>query len=141
MDAINSSDTAKRAWPLVSSRHGDGLARFLAASKREEIAYGPKGHEQKLDVYSQSGLANAPVFVFIHGGAWERGDKRNVNDLPAYAERNGFLLISAGYRFPPEADAAESGARMSPRSRPGLRTMPPRMAATRPRYIVWAASR
>lgn len=87
---------AAAAWPARA-----------AGSKRQEVAYG-KTHEQRLDVYTQQGLMGAPVFVFIHGGAWERGDKLRVNDLPAYAERNGFLFISIGYRLAPDVDALGS---------------------------------
>jgi arylformamidase len=76
-----------------------------AASKQVEISYGSV-RDQRLDVYQQqTGLTNAPVLLYVHGGAWTRGNKRDTNDLPAYAERNGFLLISAGYRLTPDTDA------------------------------------
>src|SRR5262249_37788166 len=61
--------------------------------------------KQKLDVYERKGLSNAPVLIYVHGGAWTRGDKDAVNELPEFAQRNGLLLISVGYRLTPEADA------------------------------------
>jgi acetyl esterase/lipase len=46
------------------------------------------------------------MLLFIHGGAWTTGDKRDVGALPAYARRHGFLLASAGYRLGAGADKA-----------------------------------
>jgi arylformamidase len=40
----------------------------------QRIAYGPKDIE-RLDVY-RTRAANAPVFIFIHGGAWRAGSAR-----------------------------------------------------------------
>src|SRR5262249_7929070 len=59
------------------------LARFAAASaiarkhlgEPQRFAYGPSELE-KLDVFS-CGKSNAPVNVFIHGGAWRQGLARN----------------------------------------------------------------
>jgi acetyl esterase/lipase len=69
-----------------------------------EVAYGSKP-KQKLDVYAHDGLEKAPVLVFVHGGGWRIGDKSMVHALPEYAERNGFLLMSVGYRLAPEVTA------------------------------------
>jgi acetyl esterase/lipase len=62
------------------------------------IPYGP-APLQRLDLYAQAGLAAAPTLLFVHGGAWGSGDKRDVYALPDYARRHGFLLASAGYRL------------------------------------------
>jgi arylformamidase len=75
-----------------------------AASQRQEQSYGP-GPARRIDVYAQAGLSGAPVLLFVHGGAWAFGDKSGVNALPGYAERNGFLLMSADYRLTPQVDA------------------------------------
>jgi acetyl esterase/lipase len=63
-----------------------------------EIAYGPSA-SQRLDVYPRPGPAAAPLLLYVHGGAWSVGDKRDVHALPAFARRHGFLLASAGYRL------------------------------------------
>lgn len=81
-----------------------GVAGVAEAAPRKEQAYG-KERLQRLDVYPQKSLSGAPVLLYVHGGAWTRGDKDAVNALPSYAERNGFLLISTGYRLTPEVDA------------------------------------
>ena len=54
------------------------VARRIAASERarailgppQRVAYGPSEHEG-LDIF-RAGAANAPVNVFVHGGAWRR---------------------------------------------------------------------
>src|SRR5579871_63277 len=81
-----------------------GMASTAEAAPHKEAAYG-KDHLQRLDVYTQKSLSGAPVLLYVHGGAWTRGNKDAVNLLPSYAERNGFLLISVGYRLTPEVDA------------------------------------
>lgn len=77
---------------------------IAAAEAPREIAYGAHPR-QKLDVYVRPGLKDAPVLLFVHGGGWSLGDKRGVNNLPGFAERNGLLLMSANYRLAPEVDA------------------------------------
>ena len=81
-----------------------GLAGTAGAASRKEESYGTS-RDQRLDVYPRAGLTKAPVLLFVHGGAWAVGDKGGVNELPAYAERHGFLLMSAGYRLTPQVDA------------------------------------
>jgi arylformamidase len=93
--------TRRTSMALVLALGFGGVA-FAAPHQQE--SYGNDG-KQKLDVYQQQGLSGAPVLVYVHGGAWTRGDKDAVNDLPDFAKRNGFLLISVGYRLTPEADA------------------------------------
>jgi arylformamidase len=61
------------------------VTRRLAAAERarailgppERVAYGPTEHEQ-LDIF-RTAAANAPINVFVHGGAWRR------NKGPDYA--------------------------------------------------------
>jgi arylformamidase len=54
------------------------VARRIAASERtrailgppQRVAYGPSEYE-RLDIF-RTGVANAPINVFVHGGAWRR---------------------------------------------------------------------
>ncbi len=71
-----------------------------------ELSYGP--HERhRLDVYRRPGLANAPVVVFVHGGAFIRGDKDSNAEIyanvPRYFARHGCVGINIEYRLAPEA--------------------------------------
>ncbi|HEY7297508.1 MAG TPA: alpha/beta hydrolase [Xanthobacteraceae bacterium] len=66
-------------------------ARSRLGQPRRE-AYGPTEVE-KLDIY-RTNRANAPIFVFIHGGAWLRGEAKNYG----FAAE---LFVNAGAHFVP----------------------------------------
>lgn len=59
-----------------------------------------------LDIYRPSAQAEGsgarPILVFVHGGAWAFGDKRSVNTLPQWCEREGWILVSLNYRLSPK---------------------------------------
>jgi acetyl esterase len=69
-------------------------------------AYGAHAR-QCLDVYRSPGASNAPVVVFIHGGAFLRGEKDSnthiYGNLPRYFARNGCVGVNVEYRLAPEA--------------------------------------
>jgi acetyl esterase/lipase len=54
----------------------------------------------KLDIYEPKNLKkDAPLIIFIHGGAWEKGKKSNVlHYLISYA-RKGYITASIQYRL------------------------------------------
>lgn len=57
------------------------------------------GHErQKLDLFVPRDADHAPVVMFIHGGAWRKGDKRNPRALAELLEA-GFAVVSINYRL------------------------------------------
>jgi arylformamidase len=68
--------------------NSDAARARLGAPRRE--AYGPTAIEQ-LDIY-RTQRPQAPIFVFIHGGSWLRGDAKNVADA---AE----LFVNAGAHY------------------------------------------
>lgn len=55
-----------------------------------------------LDVYPPPTGAGAPVVVWVHGGAWALGDKRNqlADKIPFFASE-GYLFVSVNYRLSP----------------------------------------
>lgn len=62
-----------------------------------------KGAElQVLDVYTPRGAAGLPVVVYVHGGGWSRGDKREVGAQPKLFNENGVVLVAVNYRLSPE---------------------------------------
>jgi acetyl esterase len=70
------------------------------------LAYGPDARH-RADVFRADGLKNAPVVVFLHGGAYVRGD-RDINaevygNVPMYFARQGLLGVNATYRLAPAA--------------------------------------
>ena len=63
------------------------------------------GRVLKLDVYrDRSGAANRPALLYIHGGGWTVGDKREQGlPLLQHMARNGWVCFSANYRLSPGA--------------------------------------
>ena len=59
----------------------------------------------KLDVYrNRSHPTGAPVLLYIHGGAWVLGDKREQGvPMMTYLAAHGWLCITANYRLAPRA--------------------------------------
>lgn len=56
---------------LIARRIAESAAARARIGSPERVAYGPAPIET-LDIY-RARLANAPVFVFLHGGAWRSG--------------------------------------------------------------------
>ena len=54
---------------------------------------------QTLDVYKPNTIALAPVILYVHGGAWAFGDKKDVHVKPNYFTHNGFAFVSINYRL------------------------------------------
>jgi arylformamidase len=61
-----------------------------------------------LDIFTSAQLTNAPVLVYIHGGAWVGGDKSGGlldirPQLSGFFVARGYLLASINYRLAPAA--------------------------------------
>lgn len=57
------------------------------------------GPLQKLDVYAPKGASAAPIVVFVHGGEWDHGDKREVSAKPRFFNEHGVVFVSVNYRL------------------------------------------
>jgi len=75
---------------LIKRRIGDSAAVRRRIDEPERLAYGPAPIE-RLDIYRTAGAA-APVFVFIHGGAWRSGRSK---DFAIPAE----MFLAAGVHY------------------------------------------
>ena len=65
---------------------------------------GVEAARQSLDVYTRPDLKGAPVILFFHGGGWQIGDKLvAAQQKPAGFVPEGYLFVSANYRFRPRA--------------------------------------
>lgn len=80
-----------------------------AAGPVTGVAYDPGGAHgglTALDVYplsARDGCPPAPVLVWVHGGAWQVGDKANkLDDKRRLAAERGWTLVSVNYRLVPE---------------------------------------
>ncbi len=86
--------------PLLAAAPKDGIEVV------KDLEYG-EHRRNRLDLYRPSDLAEAPVFVFVHGGGYSSGD-RDLNsevygNIPTYFARHGMLAINATYRLAPDA--------------------------------------
>lgn len=66
-----------------------------------DIPYGPKPRN-KIDLF-QSDHRNAPLFVFIHGGYWQRNSKEVFSCVANGPLAHGFDVALIGYTLAPEA--------------------------------------
>jgi arylformamidase len=84
-----------------------GYVRFADIDYR--TASGQPGRNQ-LDVYTpRGGAGNAPVVVWVHGGAWYQGSKRAVAaDKAARFTRAGYVFVAVNYRLSPRLGDRDS---------------------------------
>jgi arylformamidase len=77
--------------PQILARYASNSAAMRARlGEPRRFAYGPAPIEQ-LDLYAAP-LANAPICVFLHGGAWRTGEAKTHSFL-------GETFVSAGVHF------------------------------------------
>lgn len=75
-----------------------------SAPAAREIAYG-SAPLQRLDFQAARTTKPAPLFVFVHGGGWRQGDKRNATggQQASHFTGRGFAFASVNYRLVPAA--------------------------------------
>ena len=78
-----------------------GIPQVLHA--KSSYAYRPSlgAESPALDVYTKNNLKNAPVLIYVHGGAWRKGDKSRVHAKPKHFNKLGFVFVSINYRLVP----------------------------------------
>jgi arylformamidase len=70
-----------------------------------DLAYGPRPRN-RIDVF-RCGAAEAPLFVFIHGGYWQRNSKDAFACMAQGPLAHGFDVALIGYTLAPEAKLTE----------------------------------
>jgi acetyl esterase/lipase len=98
--AGNIEKTLEVYTPLLAVAPKQGI------TVQRDVAYGSDARH-RADLFRADGLKNAPVVVFLHGGAYVRGD-RDINsevygNAPMYFARQGMLGVNATYRLAPAA--------------------------------------
>lgn len=81
-------------WARASQLSRDSLSRRL------DVAYGP-GPNEVLDIFPTT-AANAPVFVFIHGGWWRALDKRDHSFVAPAFVNAGAMVVVPNYELCPK---------------------------------------
>lgn len=111
-------DRTLRLAGIPRSRSGVPTWRVLAAfpfrgrtvQRLKDIPYRRiAGRVVKLDIYrSLAAGPPRPILLYLHGGAWIVGDKREQGlPLMHHLVRNGWLCVSANYRLSPGATFPE----------------------------------
>jgi arylformamidase len=97
--AVADSQDWLQRWRERSARVRAG------AGTRLDIAYGSKPRT-RLD-YFHSGAARAPLFVFIHGGYWQRNDKEPFAFVVEGPRPHGIDVVLVGYTLAPQVRLTE----------------------------------
>ena len=100
-DIRKHSQAVKDAYgPLLERTSRQGLA------VSRDLPYGPHTRH-RLDIFRPDRARDAPMAVFVHGGAFVRGDKRTSEQLYDnvlfWFARQGFVGVNLEYRLAPEA--------------------------------------
>lgn len=78
---------------------------LFAQSYRKEIdiPFTSSGDKLRtLDVYQPIGSATpSPIVIYVHGGGWKEGDKKNTGFKDELFTQNGYLFVSVNYRLSP----------------------------------------
>lgn len=76
------------------------------------IAYSEDGenrNQTSLDIYSPQSGKDLPVMIWIHGGAWRKGDKFRLEEKQKAFNEKGFVFVSINYRLDPKVDFRGQG--------------------------------
>jgi acetyl esterase len=92
--------TIEAFQPLLKSAPRDGV------TVTRNLSYG-EDPRQILDVYRPTARTGAPIVIFVHGGAYVRGDKDGAGEaygnIATWFARQGMLGINATYPLAPAA--------------------------------------
>jgi acetyl esterase/lipase len=67
-----------------------------------DLRYAP-GNRRLLDIYQPAaGIANAPVIVFLYGGNWVSGERKDYAFVGRALAARGFVVVIPDYRLYPE---------------------------------------
>ncbi|HMT05270.1 MAG: alpha/beta hydrolase [Solirubrobacterales bacterium] len=74
------------------------------------IAYGPAGKRNKMDIYRPQGpQVTGPFLIYLHGGSFTSGFKRRESLAMHYRlASKGWVTVSANYRLSPESRFPEN---------------------------------
>lgn len=102
---------------LTIATHEQSKAR---KADERNVSYGAN-RAQKLDVWLPPFRQNKPraAVVLVHGGAWEGGDKSELNERARELSQEGFVVFNVNYRlvtnsknrFPDQLDDAQRAVR------------------------------
>ena len=104
LDSTITPQLSQSSWALLTPFHEK--AGYTAPKVDRDLFYGDDPRH-RLDVHTAGGESDAPVFVFVHGGGFVRGDKHipgtpQYDLVGAWAVRHGYVGVTMTYRLAPE---------------------------------------
>jgi acetyl esterase/lipase len=110
------------------------------APSLSDLAYASTSAAEALDVWLPSAAPRPyPLVIFVHGGGWVRGDKRDVDPKVVPLLERGFAVASVNYRLSDQAHfpAPVQDVRAAVRY---LRSHAPEHGIDPDRFAVWGES-
>lgn len=100
---VDTPGTAKLYAPLFAGQKEP----YPNAMVTRDVAYGPDPLN-KLDVFTSGSGGGKTVVVYVHGGGFERGDKRQPNspfydNIMLWLTRQGMVGVNMNYRLAPKS--------------------------------------
>jgi YVTN family beta-propeller protein len=72
-------------------------------SAHENVVYARRGRDLALDLYRPSAeTGRIPALIVVHGGGWERGDRKMERPLAKRLAALGYVTATVSYRLGPE---------------------------------------
>ncbi len=84
---------------LPSQKLDEGVEAVADLSYADGPAADAEKH--KLDIYRPKGASKRPVLVFLHGGAWVRGDRKQYPFFGSTFAKEGAVVVIPSYRLAP----------------------------------------
>jgi len=117
-DGMPSTEASTDA-SVPDTDHGTTCDEPLPAVEERDVAYaavdGVEPNLLSLDVSVPVTCEPVPVVVWVHGGAWQAGDKANaaVADKRELFNRAGYAFVAVNYRLSPDPVALDDADRVT----------------------------
>jgi arylformamidase len=103
--AYNNTNAVADSPKLNAAREAASAAFRKAHPEHLDVPYGPK-ERNRWDLFPAAD-PNAPCFVFIHGGYWQRNTRELFASVIAGPYARGWAAALPGYTLAPDASLAE----------------------------------
>ncbi|MET0278600.1 MAG: alpha/beta hydrolase [Pseudorhodoplanes sp.] len=105
-DAAYDNNAAVTGSPVLIAERNAGSAAYRNKYPANlDVAYGPR-ERNRWDLYPATN-PNAPCFVFIHGGYWQRNSREDFAMFMAGLQAHGWSAALPGYSLAPEVKLAD----------------------------------
>jgi len=84
------------------ARESEAYRQIAAGRSELDVPYGP-GPRHRFDAFHPSSITgNAPILVYIHGGYWQRGDRKEHSRIARCFNERGLSVVLPSYSLAPE---------------------------------------